>query len=186
MNITDPVEQLLLAVLAIAFILYLIYIIEIKEILYKKIFAKQVDKLGFFIQDRKIKNISGNIWDKDCSSPNAGWYKRGELCCKYINVELEDNNQSNDNSQNKNNQNYKTFKLFKLKTVYRNKLGYDIEIKTSKNHPNEPLVTLYVPDEDYYDRMRLQRRKNREQEKQEKLQEFIKTEYTTTYKSKEE
>ncbi len=179
MNITDPVEQLLLAVLAIAFILYLIYIIEIKEILYKKIFAEQVDKLGLFIQGRKIKNISGNIYDKDCGSPNAGWYKRGELCCKYINVELED-----DNNQNKDN--IKQFRLFKLEIKYRNKLGYDIEIKTSKNHPNEPLVTLYVPDEDYYNRMRLQRRKNREQERQEKLQEFIKTEYTTTYKSKEE
>lgn len=181
-NSLDPATQILLIIIAVTLTLYIIYIGYIKETLYEKIFERQADKLGKFIQGRKIKDITGNITDNRLGSPNAGWYRRGVLCCKYILVELEE---ETNNNQNKN-KSTKLFRLFKLKIVYRNKLGYDIEIKTSQNHPNEPLITIYVPDEDYYDRMHIQQRKQRQQEKYEKQMQFIKEEYTTTYESKGE
>lgn len=145
-----------------AILALILFLIELQDRHYKKIFADQVNQLGEFIKDKEIERFGDSIRDWQ-------WYVEGVLHAVNLKVILKDDNTNNTLE--------KSFKLHKITIKHRNSTEYGIEIKTSQNHPDTPLVTIYVPDLSYL--IRVQKQKELQEKK-----EYIETNYSTAFKSK--
>ena len=156
-EISKLLSLFIIVVFAVAIISLLFFLIEVENKHYKEIFIDQVNQLGQFIQNKEIQSIEDNIKE-------FIYYGNIELHNTHLKVTLKDNTTE-------------SFKLHKVTIKHRANTEYAIQIKTSENPSNEPLVTIYVPYMEYLKRIR-------EQEKIQKQREFVETNYSTAFTSK--
>ena len=137
------------------------YIIELESKYYKQIFTEQIDQLGKFIQDKEIVKF-GDILKGD------HWYY--EAGVRYsINIPVTVKKTETTET--------KTFKLYKVTVIPRENEKLAIEIKTSQNPSNEPIVNIYVPDAKYM--VKIWHKQKIEEKKK-----FITENYSTEFTSK--
>ncbi len=137
----------------------ILFICDLIDKQYKKVFADQVDQLGKFIQGKEIVKFGDILYDDI-------WYKEGTIYSIDLPVTVTDTTTET-----------KTFKLWRAEVIHRNDEKLAIEIKTSQNSSNEPIVTIYVPELSYMQKVWHQRKIAKEQK-------FIAENYSTEFTSK--
>ena len=138
----------------------ILFILDLIDKQYKKVFTDQVDQLGKFIQGKEIVKFGDILYDDI-------WYEEGTRYNIDLPVTITDTTDTVT----------KTFKLWKAEVIHRNDEKLAIEIKTSQNSSNEPIVTIYVPELSYMQKIWHQRKIAKEQK-------FIEENYSTTFTSK--
>jgi len=141
----------------------ILFICDLIDKQYKKVFADQVDQLGKFIQGKEIVKFGDILYDDI-------WYKEGTIYSIDLPVTVTDTTDTVTKTT-------KTFKLWRAEVIHRNDEKLAIEIKTSQNSSNEPIVTIYVPELSYMQKIWHQRKIAKEQK-------FIEENYSTVFTSK--
>ena len=138
----------------------ILFICDLIDKQYKKVFADQVDQLGKFIQDKEIVKFGDILYDDI-------WYEEGTRYSIDLPVTVTDTTDTVT----------KTFKLWRAEVIHRNDKKLAIEIKTSQNPSNEPIVNIYVPELSYMQKIW-------HQQKIEEKKKFITENYSTEFTSK--